>query len=355
MLPSRYRAFEHTLPAPYDALHGRLSAYIPADRLVTDPLRLLTWGTDASFYRLVPKIVVVVESEDDVVRLLGDCANLGTPVTFRAAGTSLSGQAITDSVLVLLGDRWRGCELGADAQTITLQPGVIGAAANRRLASFGRKIGPDPASIDAAMIGGIAANNASGMCCGTAQNSYHTLAGLRVVLAGGTVLDTRDAASRAAFIEREPRLVRELDALARSTRANETLAARIRHKFRLKNTTGYSLNALVDFTDPMNPRKVGRYQLEDYGSHDIIVENDILYQAYYDGGVRVVDVSGMLLGNLYDQGREIAVFKPYDPEGYTANAPFVMNAMPWKGHVLFTDFNSGLWVGKLEPAAASGR
>jgi hypothetical protein len=107
---------------------------------------------------------------------------------------------------------------------------------------------------------------------------------------------------------------------------------------------------IVDFTDPMNPRKVGRYQLEDYGSHDIIVENDVLYQAYYDGGVRIVDVSGRLLGNLFDQGREIAVFKPYDPEGYTANAPFVMNAMPWKGHVLFTDFNSGLWVGRLDPA-----
>jgi len=112
---------------------------------------------------------------------------------------------------------------------------------------------------------------------------------------------------------------------------------------------------IVDFTDPMNPRKVGRYQLDDYGSHDIIVENDILYQAYYDGGVRVVDVSGMLLGNLYDQGREIAVFKPYDPEGYTANAPFVMNAMPWKGHILFTCFNSGLWAAKLEPVPAGGR
>jgi hypothetical protein len=112
---------------------------------------------------------------------------------------------------------------------------------------------------------------------------------------------------------------------------------------------------IIDFTDPANPRKVGRYHLEDYGSHDIIVEDDILYQAYYDGGVRVVDVSGMLLGNLYDQGREIAVFKPYDPEGYTANAPFVMNAMPWKGHVLFTDFNSGLWAAKLEPAVPRGR
>jgi hypothetical protein len=106
---------------------------------------------------------------------------------------------------------------------------------------------------------------------------------------------------------------------------------------------------IVDITDPMNPKKVGRYHLEDYGSHDIIVENDVLYQAYYDGGVRVVDVSGELLGNLAEQRREIAVFKPYDPQGFTANAPFVMNAMPWKGQVLFTDFNSGLWAAKLEP------
>ena len=106
---------------------------------------------------------------------------------------------------------------------------------------------------------------------------------------------------------------------------------------------------IVDATDPMNMRKVGRYHLEDYGSHDIIVEDDVLYQAYYDGGVRVVDVSGELLGNLAEQNREIAVFKPFDPKGLTANASFVMNAMPWKGRVLFTDFNSGLWAAKLEP------
>ena len=106
---------------------------------------------------------------------------------------------------------------------------------------------------------------------------------------------------------------------------------------------------IIDFTDPLNPLPVGRYHLEDYGSHDIIVEDDILYQAYYDGGVRVVDVSGELMGNLTDQNREIAVFKPYDPDAYTANAPFVMNAMPWKGRVLFTDFNSGLWAAKLIP------
>ena len=109
---------------------------------------------------------------------------------------------------------------------------------------------------------------------------------------------------------------------------------------------------IIDFTDPLKPKNVARYHLEDYGSHDIIVEDDVLYQAYYDGGVRMVDVSGEMLGNLVDQKREIAVFKPYDPKGFTANAPFVMNAMPWKGHVLFTDFNSGLWVAKIQPKVA---
>jgi D-lactate dehydrogenase len=240
------------LRPPYDEFYREAAAFIPQERLITDPLRLLTWGTDASFYRLVPAIAVVVESEDEVVRLLAACARFSCPLTFRAAGTSLSGQAITDSVLVLLGDNWRRCEIGADGETITLQPGVIGAAANRRLSIFGRKLGPDPASIDTARIGGIAANNASGMCCGTAQNSYRTISGVRVVFADGTVLDTREVESRAAFLERKQDFVRELDALGCTARANEGLASRIRHKFRMKNTTGYSLNALVDFEDPVD-------------------------------------------------------------------------------------------------------
>lgn len=240
------------LTAPYDELHRRLGAFIPAARLVTDPLRLLAWGTDASFYRLVPQIVVVVEHEAEVRQVLAHCARLGTPVTFRAAGTSLSGQALSDSVLVLLGDGWRGLSISDDAATISLQPGVIGAAANRALAPRGRKIGPDPASIDAAMIGGIAANNASGMCCGTAQNSYNTLAGMRLVLADGTLLDTRDPGSRAAFAALRPDLHAALAELGRSTREDESLARHIRHKYRLKNTTGYGLNALLDHSDPVD-------------------------------------------------------------------------------------------------------
>ncbi|MDQ3698394.1 MAG: Ig-like domain-containing protein [Gemmatimonadota bacterium] len=116
-----------------------------------------------------------------------------------------------------------------------------------------------------------------------------------------------------------------------------------------QTSAGYT--HIIDFTDPKNPKNIAKYHQEEFGAHDIIVEDDVLYQAYYDGGVRIVDVSGELVGNLAEQRREIAVYKPFDPDGYTANASFVMNAMPWKGHILFTDFNSGLWSAKLEPKA----
>jgi D-lactate dehydrogenase len=239
-------------PTAHQTLRERLARAMPAERLVTDPLRRLAWGTDASFYRLVPELIVVLETEAELVSLLGHARELKTPLTFRAAGTSLSGQAVSDSVLVMLGDGWRGWRIGAGGWTISLQPGVIGAQANRRLAPLQRKIGPDPASIDAAMIGGIAANNASGMCCGTAQNSYRTLDSMRVVLADGSVLDSADPASRAAFARQRPELLAGLARLAAEVKADEALAARIRHKFRLKNTCGYSLNALVDFDDPID-------------------------------------------------------------------------------------------------------
>lgn len=238
-----------SLPADFLAAARQL---IPAERLFDDPLSTLAFGTDASFYRLIPQLVVRVESETEVIALLRLANSHQVPVTFRAAGTSLSGQAISDSVLIVLGDHWNGREIRHGGAQIRLQPGVIGAAANAVLAPLGRKIGPDPASINAAKIGGIVANNSSGMCCGTAQNSYHTLAGLRLVLADGSLLDTEDPASVADFRRSHALLLAQLDELARQTRANSELASRIRHKYRLKNTTGLSLNALIDFTDPLD-------------------------------------------------------------------------------------------------------
>ncbi|MBG8560423.1 FAD-binding oxidoreductase [Pseudomonas qingdaonensis] len=225
---------------------------IPRERRFDDPTSTLAFGTDASFYRLIPKLVVRVESEDEVVGLLQLAQRDRVPVTFRAAGTSLSGQAISDSVLIVLGDNWNGREIREQGRQIRLQPGVIGAQANAWLAPFGRKIGPDPASINACKIGGIVANNASGMCCGTAQNTYHTLAGLRLVLADGTRLDSEDPASVAAFQSSHADLLESLARLGRETRANTELAAKIRHKYRLKNTTGLSLNALVDYDQPLD-------------------------------------------------------------------------------------------------------
>jgi D-lactate dehydrogenase len=244
------------LPSPsadaYGKLGQSLKSVVPAARIITDPLRLLAYGTDASMYRLVPRIVVRVETEAEVQGVLRLCRQFQAPVTFRAAGTSLSGQAITDSVLLTLGDGWTGMTVEEDGAKIRLQPGVIGAHANRRLASYARKIGPDPASIDACKIGGIAANNASGMCCGTHENSYQTLDSMRIVLADGAVLDTGDPASRAAFRKSHGAVLAKLDDMARRLRANAPLAERVRQKFRIKNTTGYSLNALVDFEDPID-------------------------------------------------------------------------------------------------------
>ncbi len=237
------------LPAAFLAEVERL---IPAERRFDDPLSTLAFGTDASFYRLIPKLVVRVESEAEVIALLKLAHAENVPVTFRAAGTSLSGQAISDSVLIVLGDNWNGREIRNGGEQIRLQPGVIGANANAVLAPFQRKIGPDPASINAAKIGGIVANNSSGMCCGTAQNTYKTLAGLRVVLADGTVVDSEDAASVAAFRRSHAALLEQLAELGRETRANTELAAKIRHKYRLKNTTGFSLNALVDYDEPLD-------------------------------------------------------------------------------------------------------
>ena len=225
---------------------------IPQERRFDDPLSTLAFGTDASFYRLIPKLVIRVESEDEVVALLKLAQRDQVPVTFRAAGTSLSGQAISDSVLIVLGDNWNGREVRGQGSQIRLQPGVIGAQANAVLAPFQRKIGPDPASINACKIGGIVANNASGMCCGTAHNTYHTLAGIRLVLADGTVLDTEDPLSVTRFFATHADLLAQLNELGKQTRANSELAAKIRHKYRLKNTTGLSLNALVDFDQPLD-------------------------------------------------------------------------------------------------------
>ncbi|WP_159736856.1 FAD-binding and (Fe-S)-binding domain-containing protein [Vibrio atypicus] len=237
--------------ATYEQLEALLALQISPERIITQEAKRLAYGTDASFYRLVPKIVLRLKNLDEVIYAIQSCREMGVHFTFRAAGTSLSGQAVSDSVLITLTDDWRGHQIQDEGNKILLQPGVIGADANKYLAPFKRKIGPDPASINTCKIGGIAANNASGMCCGTAQNSYRTIDSIKVVFSDGTLLDTSNKQSIEAFKTTREDIYQGLIQLVEDTRNNTELTERIQHKYRLKNTTGYALNALVDFSDPI--------------------------------------------------------------------------------------------------------
>jgi len=248
--PRPTRGDVRALPQAHRMFFEEARAVVPEERLFCDPLRTLAYGTDASFYRLVPKVVVRVRTVLELQAMLGLARRHRVPLTFRAAGTSLSGQAVTDSVLVQL-DGWKGRRIADGGASVILEPGVVGAEANALLAPLGRKIGPDPASIGACQVGGIAANNASGMCCGTAQNSYRTVRAMKLVLADGTVLDTADPKDRARLAETHRPLLDGLAAIRREILADEPLARRIREKYRIKNTTGYGLNSFVDFEDPV--------------------------------------------------------------------------------------------------------
>ncbi|WP_375451235.1 FAD-binding and (Fe-S)-binding domain-containing protein [uncultured Devosia sp.] len=235
-----------------ERLVARLKGTIAVDKMMTDPLMTYAWSGDASSYRLIPAAVVFINSEDDVRAVMAAARAEHLSITFRAAGTSLSGQAVTDGVLAVLGDGWRTMRIHPGADQITLGPAIIVAHANAALKQFDRKIGPDPASQATCKIGGVVNNNSSGMCCGVAQNTYHTMARLRIVLTDGTVLDSGDEASCAAFRTSHAAMLVGLQALHHDVMADPDLVALIRRKYKIKNTVGYSLNALVDYHDPLD-------------------------------------------------------------------------------------------------------
>ena len=238
------------LTGKYLDLYNRLRRKIPTERIFYDSLRTLAYGTDASFYRLIPRLVVKIKNETELSETLGTCWELGVPVTFRGSGTSLSGQAITDSVLIKIDNSWNGHEILDEGNKIKLQPAILGGFANAFLAPFNKKIGPDPASINSATISGIVANNASGMTSGIERNSYNTIASMRIVLADGTVLDTSDEESKENFKKNHTELIDEIIKLSQVVKSNPSLSARIKQKYKIKNTTGYGINSLIDFDDP---------------------------------------------------------------------------------------------------------
>lgn len=223
--------------------------------VLTDALNCVAFASDASFYRLVPQAVARPRDLDEVAALFAWSQRHEVPLVFRAGGTSLSGQSITDGVLVDVSLHWRGFALQGPvedlAAIVSAQPGVIGGHLNLFLQAQGRKIGPDPASIQSCMVGGIVANNASGMCCGVHQNSYHTLDSLVFMLPDGQSYDTALFVDQQRFAEEQSTLCETLLNLRQQLLANSALGERIRRKYLQKNTTGYSLNAFLDFEDPL--------------------------------------------------------------------------------------------------------
>jgi D-lactate dehydrogenase len=233
-------------------LREELYKIVDPERVLTRRIDRIAFANDASVYRLVPRAVVLPETIDEIRALFRFSRAHGVPMTYRAAGTSLSGQAVTDGILVVLSRHWRGVRVEDGGRRVWVQPGIIGGVVNQHLQPFGTKIGPDPASINACMMGGILANNSSGMCCGVVQNAYHTLHSIRFVLPNGLVVDTGRPDAGELLRREAPGLAEGVLELRERVTSNPALRERIRAKYKMKNTTGYSLNAFIDFERPVD-------------------------------------------------------------------------------------------------------
>lgn len=225
---------------------------LPAESIKSRLIDRISFAADAGFYHLIPIAVLQPATESEIEKIFHFSQEHLIPVTFRTGGTSLSGQAVTDGLLVDLSKYWLKIAPGENGNSVVVQPGAIGALVNNRLKAFARKIGPDPASINAAMMGGIISNNASGMCCGVSQNSYHTLRHIRFMLPDGRVFDTRVAGEEERFEKECTELAAALKKRKAQIMADEKLLHTIRHKYQIKNTVGYALNAFVDFDNPLS-------------------------------------------------------------------------------------------------------
>ncbi|MFZ9660751.1 MAG: FAD-binding and (Fe-S)-binding domain-containing protein [Chitinophagaceae bacterium] len=229
-----------------------LKKIIPDTRIRHRYIDRIAYGADAGFYYMMPEAIVHPNTEDEIISLFKYSHDHKIPITFRTAGTSLCGQAITDGILVDLSQFWNKIAIENNGSQVRVQPGITGGMVNARLKKYFRKIGPDPASINAAMMGGIISNNSSGMCCGVDLNSYHTTKFIRFILPNGKIYTTENETDYSRFIQESSDIATELISLRNQIISNRELYDRIRHKYLTKNTVGYSLNAFIDFEHPLD-------------------------------------------------------------------------------------------------------
>ncbi|MFF9479774.1 FAD-binding and (Fe-S)-binding domain-containing protein [Streptomyces sp. NPDC014733] len=233
-----------------EPLRGDLIALLGADKVLHTVSDLVRYASDASPYRFVPQVVVVAEDIDDISAVFSYAHGKGRHVVLRAAGTSLNGQAQGEDILVDVRRHWRGVEVLDGGARARIRPGTTVLRANAALARHGRVLGPDPASAVACTLGGVVANNASGMTAGTTRNSYRTLASVTLVLPSGTLVDTGEPDADDRLAHAEPELCAGLLRIKSTIEADAELVARIRAKYALKNTNGYRLDAFLDGTTP---------------------------------------------------------------------------------------------------------
>ncbi len=229
-----------------------LNNFIAKEKITRNKLLLYAYSGDASHYKYIPQAVVFPENLVDIKQILKYCNTHNAHLTFRAAGTSLSGQAQTDGLLVSLAKAWSNFEVLEEGKFIKTQPGVIAGKLNSVLLKYNRKIGPDPASIHSCMAGGIAANNSSGMSSGIALNPYYTIKSMSYLLPDGTFIDSSKENADYVLKNSSPGVYSGLLQLRELIINNPILKKRIIDKYRIKNTTGYSLNAFLDFDNPVD-------------------------------------------------------------------------------------------------------
>ncbi|WP_423146385.1 FAD-binding and (Fe-S)-binding domain-containing protein [Rubrolithibacter danxiaensis] len=234
------------------SIKEELGKIIPESRLRTRYIDLVSFAADAGFYHLVPRAVVHPVSEEEIKQLFSFSHQHTIPLVFRTGGTSLSGQSITDGILVDLSQYWNKIQIEKEGEYVRVQPGITGAMVNAYLKKFARKIGPDPSSISAAMMGGILSNNSSGMCCGVKLNSYHTTKYIRFILPDGTTFSTENQEDYARFEHEYAELYNTLADIRSRVLSDTELYDKIRYKYQTKNTVGYSLNSFIDFEHPLD-------------------------------------------------------------------------------------------------------
>jgi len=212
----------------------------------------LSGAHDASHYQLTPQAIVTPRDLDEVAAVLAASRSRGVPVTFRSGGTSLSGQAGTSGILIDTRRNFRSISVLESGTRVRTGPGATVRQVNTRLARHRQKLGPDPASEIACTIGGVVANNSSGMACGIEANTYRTLESVVLVLPSGTIIDTGAPDADESLRSREPDVYQGLESLRDRLRADPASVARIESLYSIKNTMGYGLNSFLDHDRPID-------------------------------------------------------------------------------------------------------